>query len=149
MHDEFPIATGRNAQTQRMVSAMQRELGIPAAVRQFFEPCVLAFLALALAIGANGYGYKLSQYFQHAQVSRASGTRMWVEHRDDSSNAVAHLQTKPQRISAFALFASSALQLPRLSRDHAVTIPAPARITFIISSHIPFRAPPALDPSLA
>jgi hypothetical protein len=146
---EFPIATGQKAQIQPLVPTSGRELGIPVAVRQFFRPCVLAFLALAIAIGANGYGYKLSQYFQHTQVSKASGTRMWVEHRDDSSGTVAQPKTRPQRISGFALFALSTPGLPRLSRDHAVITPAPARITFIISSHIPFRAPPSLHPSLA
>lgn len=148
MHAEFPIATGPKAQMQREAST-GHESGIPVAVRQFFQPCVLAVLALAVAIGANGYGYKLSQYLQHPQVSKATGTRMWVEHRDDSSSAVAQLHTKPQRISGFALFALSAPQLPRLSRDHVVTTPAPARVTYIISSHIPFRAPPSVNPSLA
>jgi hypothetical protein len=147
VHDELPIATGHQAQTQRSVSSIGSEPGIPYAVRQFFQPCVLAFLALA--IGANGYGYKLSQYLPHPEVSRASGTRMWVEHRDDPSSVVAQFHTKPQRISGLALFALSAPRLPRLSRDHALTSPPPPRIAFIVSSHIPFRAPPALNPSLA
>jgi hypothetical protein len=131
------------------VRAIGRDSGIPVAVRQFFQPCVLAFFALAIAISANGYGYKLSQYLHHAQVSKASGTRMWVEHRDDSSSAVSKLHTKPQKIFGSALLAFSVPQLPRLSRDHVVITPAPTRVAFVISSHIPFRAPPVLHPSLA
>ncbi|MGC1424040.1 MAG: hypothetical protein WA354_08940 [Terracidiphilus sp.] len=149
MQDEFPIATGQKAQIQPLGQTSGRELGLPVPVRQFFRPCVLAFLALAIAIGANGYGHKLSQYFNQTQISKASGTRMWVEHRDDFSSTVAQPKTRPQRISGFALLALSTPRLARLSRDHAVINPAPARITFIISSHIPFRAPPSLHPSLA
>jgi hypothetical protein len=147
--DEFPIPTGHKAQNRRSVPAIVRDSGLPLAVRQFFQPCVLAFFALAIAISANGYGYKLSQYLHHAEISKASGTRMWVEHRDDSSSVVAHRNTRPQRIFGYAHFAFSAPRLPRLSRDHVVITPAPARVAFVISSHIPFRAPPALNPSLA
>ena len=128
MHDEFPIPTRHQAQNRRSVLVIGRDSGIPVAVRQFFQPCVLAFFALAIAISANGYGYKLSQYLHHAEVSKASGTRMWVEHRDDSSSAVTQLHTKPQKISGLALLAFSAPQLPRLSRDHVVITPAPTRV---------------------
>ena len=149
MHDESPIPTGHKARNWRSVRAIGRDSGIPVAVKQFFQPCVLAFFALAIAISANGYGYKLSQYLHHAQVSKASGTRMWVEHRDDSSSAVSKLHTKPQKIFGSAILAFSVPQLPRLSRDHVVITPAPTRLAFVISSHIPFRAPPVLRPSLA
>ena len=149
MHDEFPIPTRHKAQNRRNVPGFARDSGIPVAVRPFFQPCVLAFFALAIAIGANGYGYKLSRYLHHTQVSKASGTHMWVEHRDDSSSAVTKFHTKPQKISKLALLAFSVPQLKRLSRDHVVITPAPARVAFVISSHIPFRAPPALNPSLA
>ena len=111
---------------------------------------LLAFLALAIAVGGNGYGYKLAQYFQHSEVSKASATRMWVDHRDDSSSITAHQHTRPQRISAFELFALfEPQQVQRLSRDHALTTPPPPRIAFVICSHIPFRAPPTLHFSLA
>jgi len=149
VHDESPISARPKTRNQRSASVMGQDSRIPIAVRQFFQPCVLAFFALAIAISANGYGYKLSQYLHHAQVSKASGTRMWIEHRDDSSSAVTQLHTKPQRISGLALLAFSVPQLPRLSRDHIVVTPAPARIAIVVSSHIPFRAPPALNSSLA
>jgi hypothetical protein len=149
VYDEFPIATRREAQIQRPSGMIAHGCGMPLAVRLFFQPYVLAVVALAIAVGGCGYGYKLSQYFQHSEVSKASPTRMWVDHRDESLAVPAQQLTKPQRIAGFALFAVAARQLPRLSRDHAVTTPAPARVTLIISSHIPFRAPPSLNPSLA
>jgi hypothetical protein len=149
LHGEFSIATNRDAQNQQPSELIAHDFGMPLAVRLFFQPYVLAVVALAIAVGGCGYGYKLSQYFQHSEVSKASPTRMWVDHRDESLAAPAQQLIKPQQIGGFALFALAALQLPRLSRDHAVTTPAPARVTLIISSHIPFRAPPSLNPSLA
>jgi hypothetical protein len=113
------------------------------AVRQFFRPYVLAFLALAIAVGGNGYGYKLSQYLRHSEVRKASATRMCVDHRDDSSITNAHHRERPRQISALELFLVFAPQFPRLTRDHALTTPAPARAACVISSHIPFRAPPS------
>jgi hypothetical protein len=118
-------------------------------VRQFFHPYVLAFLALALAVGASGYGYKLSQYLQHEGVSKASPTHMWVDHRDDSVAVQAAQCVKPQRIPGLTLFAISTPRVPRLLRDHVAITPALALLALIISSHIPFRAPPSLHLSLA
>ncbi len=149
MHAEFPIATRRETQIQPAAGAIARDSEVRFAVRQFFQPSVLAVVALVVMVGGCGYGYKLSQYFQQSGMSKASPTRMWVDHRDESHAVPAQLHTKPQRIPGFALFALSASQLPRLSRDHVVVTPAPARVAFVISSNIPFRAPPSLNPSLA
>jgi hypothetical protein len=149
VYDEFPIAARREAQIERPSGMIAHDSEMQIAVRQFFQPYVLALVALSIAVGGWSYGYKLSQYLQHPEVTRASVTRMWVDHRDQSVAVPAQLNTKPQRISGFALFALSSPQLPRPSRDHAVTTPAPARVTLIIASHIPFRAPPSLNPSLA
>ena len=150
MHDDLPIAARPEAQVKRPKAPVVRDSEMDVAVRQFFRPYVLAFLALAIAVGGWGYGYKLSQYMQHSEVSRASATRMWVDHRDDSSATAPQHHTRPQRISGFELFALFApLQLQRLSRDHAFTTPAPARVPFILFSLIPFRAPPSLNSSLA
>lgn len=149
MHDELFIANKPESHLELQDVTVARDSAVDVAVRQFFRPYVLVFLALALAVGCNGYGNKLAQYFQHSRVSKASATRMWVDHRDDSSVTVAHQPTRPQRISAFELFLVFAPQVPRLSRDHALTTPAPARAAIVISSHIPFRAPPAIQSSLA
>ena len=146
MDDQSPIATGRETRIEPSGMVVHdSEMSI--AVRQFFQPYVLAFVALSIAVGGWSYGYKLSQYRQHSEVSKASATRMWVDHRNTSVAVPAQHHTKPQRIPGFALFALSAPQLPRPSRDHAVTTPAPAGVTLLISS--PFRAPPSLNPSLA
>ena len=88
-----------------MIGARVSKLHV--AVRQFFRPYVLAFLALAIAVGGNGYGYKLSQYFQHSEVSKASATRMWVDHRDDSSitaGAPANTAAADFRLLSFSWF---------------------------------------------
>ncbi len=148
MFDEFPIAAGSVARNERQQSYLP-DSGIPTFVRQFFHPYVLAFLALALTVGGYGYGYKLSQYFQHSGVSKASPTRMWVEHRDEFAAVQAQHHVKPQRIPGLTLFAISAPRVPRLSRDHVVITPAPARVALFLFSHIPFRAPPSLHSSLA
>jgi hypothetical protein len=149
LHDEFSIANSRGAQIQRPSGVIAHDSDVRVAIRQFFQPYVLACLALAIAVGGWSYGYKLSQYLHHTEVSKASATRMWVDHRDNSFAVPAQHQVPPQRISGLALFALCAPQLPRLARDHVVTTPAPARVTIIISSHIPFRAPPASPSSLA
>lgn len=146
---ESAIAITRSAQIQRASGSIARESEVRVGLRHFFQPHVLAVMALALVVGGCGYGYKLSQYFQLSEGYKAAPTRMWVDHRDESHARPAQLHTKPQRIPGFALFALSVAQLPRLSRDHVVITPAPARVALVIASHIPFRAPPALNPSLA
>ena len=149
MHDDFSKATNHAAQTERRPSLAAFDPAVKVAIRQFFSPYVLALFALAIAVGSNGYGYKLAQYFHLSEISKATSTKMWVDHRDDSSVAVAHQQTRPQRISTFELLLVFAPQVPSLTRDHVLTTPAPARVAVVISSHIPFRAPPALPSSLA
>jgi hypothetical protein len=149
LNGDFTIATIRREHVECPALPVAPDAAVKFAVRQFFQPYVLAFLALAIAVGANGYGNKLVQYLHYAEVSKASATRMWVDHRDDSSVTVSHQQTRPQRISAFELFLVFAPQVPRLTRDHALTTPAPARAAFVIASHIPFRAPPQIQSSMA
>ena len=149
MHVIFPIATETHeAQLERSRSIVVKDSVVKVAIRQLFQPYVLAFLALAFAVGGWSYGYKLSQYLHHPAVSRASATRMWVEHRDDSKLAPVH-HRQPQQTPDSALAALSTPLLPRLSRDHALTTPAPVRAAFILTTLIPFRAPPTLLPSLA
>ncbi len=143
VHDRFAIVDRPETRVGRHYPMFTRGSKTDVAIRQFFRPYVLAFLALAIAVGGNGYGYKLAQYLRHSEVSKASATRMWVDHRDDSSLTNAHQQQRPRQISALELFLVFAPQVPRLTRDHALTTPAPARAAFVISSHIPFRAPPS------
>ena len=143
MHDRFAIVDSLETRVARHNPMFTLGSNTKLAIRQLFRPYVLAFLALAIAVGGNGYGYKLSQYLRHSEVRKASATRMWVDHRDDSSITSAHQQQRPRQISALELFLVFTPQVPRLTRDHALTTPAPARAAFVISSHIPFRAPPS------
>jgi hypothetical protein len=148
VHEKSPIAPERDTGVEHPAGVAAHASGMHLAVRQFFHPYVLAFLALALTVGASGYGNKLSQYFHHAGVSKASPTRMWVDHRDESVAVQAQHHVRP-RIPGLTLFALSTPQVPRFSRDHVVITPAPARVAPFLSSHIPFRAPPSLRSSLA
>jgi hypothetical protein len=148
VHVIFLIATSHPAHLQRPAPMAAEDSRIPLAIRQFLSPCVLAVLALALAVSGWSYGYKLSQYLHHPEVSKASATRMWVDHRNDSLAPVHH-PSPPQQIPGSVLVALSSPLLPRISRDHALVTPAPPRPAFIIAALIPFRAPPCLHSSLA
>lgn len=147
MNVDFSIAKTRDAQMVRGGSEMD------VAVRQFFRPYVLAFLSLAVVFGGSSYGYKLSQYFEHSEVTRASLNRAWVDHRNDSSAIVSHgpEQVSPAKLLGLVLFSVAAVSL-RVSRrtpDLVLDEPAPVREAFLFSSLIPFRAPPITNPSLA
>ncbi len=120
MHDELPIATRTEAQVERRKLMVARDSEVDVAVRQFFRPYVLVFLALAMAVGGNGYGNKLAQYFHHSEVSKASATRMWVDHRDDSS---AHgFASANSGRSGFPLLSFSSFSLPRFRASRATTL---------------------------
>jgi hypothetical protein len=144
LHDEFAIAIARNAGDRRN-SAVAWSM----ALRQFFKPCVLAFLALAVAVGGWGYGYKLSQYLTHSDLSRASSTRLWVEHRDDASDIRAHQQHSPDKIQAPLFAGLSTPPVPHLSRELVFAEPTQSRILTFVSPLHPLRAPPTVTFSLA
>ena len=144
MHDEFAIAIARNAGDRRN-SAVAWSM----ALRQFFRPCVLAFLALAVAVGGWGYGYKLSQYLTHSDLSRASSTRLWVEHRDDGSEVRAHQQHSPDKLQCSQFSGISSPRVPHLSRELVFAEPTESRILTFVSPLHPLRAPPTVTFSLA
>jgi hypothetical protein len=148
VHVLLPLTTPRDAQFERPSLMVAEGSFLPLPVRQFFHPYVLAFLALALAVGGWSYGYKLSRYLHHHGVTKASATRMWVEHRDDSKLGVAH-QSPTHRIPAALLAVQCSPPLPRFSRNSAVNLPASRRVPFMVAALIPFRAPPALLSPLA
>jgi len=144
LYDNSPVAVALNAKGCRN-SAMNWSL----AVRQFFRPCVLAFLALAVTVGGWSYGYKLSQYLQHSDVSRASHTRMWVEHRDDSVDVQPHQQNGEHKLQNLLCAADGFGQLPHLSRKLVYADPLKSRILTFVSPLHPLRAPPISLSSLA
>ena len=138
MHDESPIAIALNAEERRGGAMVWSP-----AVRQFFRPCVLAFFALAVAVGSWGYGYKLLRYLAHSDVSRASTTRMWVEHRDDASELRAHQPHSPHKLQSPRFSGVVAPQIPHLSREVVLAEPKQSRILTFVSPLHPLRAPPS------
>ena len=149
MHAFSPIAGARKTQMMRagVMGRGGRQASITA-VRQFFRPSVLAFLSLALVVGAFGYGSKLNQYRHLFQVNKPSAVRMWVGHRDDSFELSVH--HSPQRLPGSESIAASVppLRLAGWSRDFVLAPPVPLRPAFLASSLIPFRAPPSSHSSL-
>lgn len=152
---DVSIAKSRNpqptAQVDRRDLAGERVSGWDAAVRQFFRPRVLILLTLAVVYAGFIYGYKLSQYQHHPEVTRASLTRAWVDHRDDSISLEPHQQVRPAKLLPLALLTVTivALRVAHRTPDLILEQPAPAREAFLFSSLIPFRAPPSTNPSLA
>ena len=121
------------------------------AVHQFLRPRVLLLFSLAIIWAGFIYGYKLSQYRPHPEVTRVSLARAWVDHRNDSIGIVPHQQTRPTRLLSLALIttAALALQVAHRTPDLILDEPAPVREAFLFSSLIPFRAPPSTNPSRA
>jgi hypothetical protein len=149
VYEVSSIAKNHSASSRRQDLLVIGDSNVNSAVRQFFKPYVLAFVALAVLVGGCSYGYKLSQYFQHSEVSRVSYSRMWVDHRD--SSAVAPLLQRVPRNQV--LGAEPPLgTVPRDVRPayEQVTVEAsPALEAFIFSSLIPLRAPPSITLSLS
>lgn len=135
------IVKGRQAGVVRSAVTGAGRSTISWAVQQFCRPGVLGFLSLAVMVGAWGYGYKLSQYLPHP-VTRASATRMMVEHRNNTILVPPHRLVSPRKLRDELHFAVFSTDVPHLSRDLSLFIPAPLRPAFRVSSLIPFRAPP-------
>ncbi len=147
MHDLPSITTTSEAQVERR-QFVDRGSKVHDAVRQFFRPYVLAFLSLAVIVGGWSYGYKLSQYLQHPEVSRASVTRILVEHRNDSVVVASDHRIPPGKLQRLALLTDVTPRVSHQQHDLILSESAPAREAFTFSSLIPFRAPP-INPSLA
>lgn len=137
MHGNLPIAIAQPA-TGRRSSVITPGT----ALRQFFRPCVLSVLALAVTVGGWGYGYKLSQYLHRSHLSTPSATRMWVEHRDDSFEAPDHHQHQLHKLLVSQFFRLSASQLPNFSHEPVFTHPLQSRVLTFVSPLHPLRAPP-------
>lgn len=148
VHDLSSITTTSEAQVERRHFVVQSSSDVNLAVRQFFRPYVLAFLSLAVIVGGWSYGYKLSQYLQHPEVSRASVTRIVVEHRHDTVVVSSDHRIPPGKLQGLALLTDAAPRVSHQQRDLILSESTPAREAFIFSSLIPFRAPP-ITPSLA
>ena len=152
MHVHLSIAKTRVDQPIRPVDqrslVARRVSDLDVAVRQFFRPQVLMLLTLAIIWAGFIYGYKLSQYQRHPEVTKASLARAWVDHRHDSIGTVTRQQIRPAKLLALVLVTTAALRMARRTPDLILDEPAFAREAFLFSSLIPFRAPPS-HPSLA
>jgi hypothetical protein len=148
VHDVSSIAISPNVQVERR-DRMIEDSKVDFALREFFRPYVLAFVALAIAFTGFSYGYKLSQYLHHHEVTRASLTRAWPDQRNDSISSTSHHQLRPVRLIGLDTVAPQALRVSRRSPSFILDAPAPVREAFLFSSLIPFRAPPSTNPSLA
>jgi hypothetical protein len=137
VYDNSPIAPAVNMEHRRN-AAMTWSM----AVRQFFRPHVLAFLALAVTVGGWCYGYKLSQYLPHSDITKASHTRVWAGQRDDSSKLQSHLQIDTHKLHNSSLAEIGFLRLPGTFRKPAFADPARPRILTFVSPLHPLRAPP-------
>jgi hypothetical protein len=149
VHNVCSNAMSFEAQTMRRRRIVADGSNANVAVRQFFRPYVLAFVALAVMVGGWSYGYKLSQYFHHSEVSRASYSRIWVDHRNDSIAAPSPQRVIPNQLPGSEPPRAGAVRDLRPAHDLVAVASSPARRAFIPSSLIPFRAPPSSNLSLA
>ena len=148
-----PISGARKTQTMRAGEmSVVRRSAADVRLRLFFRPSVLALLSLAFVVGACGYAFKLNQYQHLFELSKPSAVRMWFEHRDDSFKAFSQYSLRSQKPPATKGFAAAVAQPTQQvgwSRGLALVLPASHRPAFLVSSLIPFRAPPISHSSLA
>jgi hypothetical protein len=90
------------------------------AIIQFLEPGVLPVLALALIVGGWSYGLKLSHYFHHTDVTKASTTRMWLDHRNEAAVAPAADHQVEHNFLTPQLNTVAVPHLPHLSRQQLI-----------------------------
>ena len=145
MHDESSNASAEKGPLQ----GSQDGCGIEPAVRQFFQPYVLAFVALAIAVGGWSYGYKLSQYFHHSGVSRVSYSRVWVDHRDNSIVVLSQHRVLPDKLLGLEQPTGPAPRDARPSHELVLVESTPSIEAYLFSALIPLRAPPTTHLLLA
>ena len=142
MRETFPIADPTNSAPLRCRSERASLYALKSAILQFLQPGVLPVLALALVVGGWSYGLKLSHYFHHTDVTKASTTRMWLDHRNDGTIAPVLHHYNPVKFLTPQISFVSVPPLPHFSRERIVAGPAPARIIEFVSPLHPLRAPP-------
>ena len=112
------------------------------AILQFLEPGVLPVLAMALIVGGWSYGLKLSHYL-NTGVTKASTTRMWLDHRNDAvADPLPHQQVEHKFLTPH-LDAVAVQPPPHLSRRQLLASPAPFQPQDFVSPLRSLRAPPA------
>jgi hypothetical protein len=139
----FPIANPENAHQSRSQAGLAN---LRLATLQFLNPGVLSVLALALFVSGGSYGRKLAHYLHNPDLTKASTTRMWVDHRNDSIAApVQHHQT-PHKFLTPQFLVVAVPPLPDFSRLQIIAEPIQSHTTVFVSPLHPLRAPPVPSP---
>lgn len=134
----FPIADPHNPSRSHSTAPVS---AFKLAILHFFEPGVLPVLAMALIVGGWSYGLKLSHYL-NTGVTKASTTRMWLDHRNDAAAAPLPHQQVEHKFPTPHLDAVAVQPAPHLSRRQLLVEPAPYRPHDFVSPLHSLRAPP-------
>lgn len=148
MPENLPIASTPNARSPRFQSERASLYTLKSAILEFLQPGVFPVLALALMVGGWSYGLKLSHYFHHTDVTKASTTRMWLDQRNDAITAPVQHHHTPVKFLLPHLWVVSVPPLPHFSREQLLAESVPARSLDLVSPLHPLRAPP-ISSSLA
>ena len=143
MPESLSIAELKNVSGSRSTAKLS---ALKLATLHFLEPGVLPVLALALIVGGWSYGLKLSHYFHHTDVTKASTTRMWLDHRNEVTVANGPERQVEHKLLSPQLCVAAIPSLPHLSRLQLVELSAPAHIVSFVSPLHPLRAPPISSP---
>jgi hypothetical protein len=136
----LPIANSQHAGPARSGARLS---ALELAILQFLQPGVFPVLALALIVGGWSYGLKLSHYLHHTDVTKASTTRMWLDHRNEATAApLAQQQVEHKFLTPQLCLFVVPQQLPRLLRQQIVAEAASIRINGFVSPLHSLRAPP-------
>ena len=133
-----PIANTQNADPSRSAA---KPSALRLATLHFLDPGVLPVLAMALIVGGWSYGLKLSHYL-NTGLTRASTTRMWLDHRNDAATAQIPQHRVEHKFLAPQLCVFGVPPLPHLSRRQLLAEPAPMHTAEFVSPLHPLRAPP-------
>jgi hypothetical protein len=135
----FPIASLQDAHQSRSQAGLAT---LKMATLQFLHPGVLSVLALALIVSGGSYGRKLAHYLHNPDLTKASTTRMWVDHRNDSiAGPVQHHQT-PHKFLTPQLLVVVVPSVPHFSRQQIIAEPVQSHTAVFVSPLHPLRAPP-------
>lgn len=139
MPESFPIAQAQDTTRSRSTVKLA---SLKLLVLHFLRPRVLPVLALALMAAGWSYGLKLSHYLRHTDVTKASSTRLWLDHRNEATVAADSRHQVQDKFHTPPLSGLGVRALPPTSWQQLLAVPAPAPTAdFVLPLH-PLRAPP-------
>jgi hypothetical protein len=112
--------------------------------RRASRPWALGLIGLAIAVALWGFGYKLSRYSLHSDISsRASFAKLWDKHQD-SAQVAENAKLTPQSHPGLETQAIFALlqDTPELERPAGCHSEESKLILLWSSSLLPLRSPP-------